>query len=164
MADLPCVSATVYSVPRLYVLTGCTINSSRFLTWPADAGSQTLDYNIYFNTSGAPRWQKDGTTYTNFSAYQVAAGETHSLYGNPQLVAADNFHLQAGSSAINAGTSLSEAPQDLECTPRPQGSAWDIGADELGPPGSNCSALPDSGTEAGALILAPTNLLIIDPN
>jgi Right handed beta helix region/Protein of unknown function (DUF1565) len=122
-----------------------TTGSSRFLTWPANAGSQTLDHNIYFNTSGAPRWQKDGTTYTDFSAYQAAAGETHSLYGDPQLVAANNFHLQAGSSAVNAGTSLPEVPQDFECTPRPQGSAWDIGADEFGPPGSNCSAPPDSG-------------------
>jgi len=56
-----------------------TTGSSRFLTWPADAGAQTLDYNIYFNPSGAPRWQKSGTTYTGFSAYQAAAGETHSL-------------------------------------------------------------------------------------
>jgi hypothetical protein len=130
-------------------------NSSGFLTWPADAGSQTLDYNIYFNTSGTPRWQKNGATYTDFSAYQAAAGETHSLYGDPQLVAADNFHLQAGSVAINAGTSLSEVSQDFECTPRPQGSAWDIGADELGPPGSNCSAPLNSGAGAGALLPAP---------
>jgi hypothetical protein len=122
-------------------------DSSGFLMWPADAGSQSLDYNIYFNTSGAPRWQMNGATYTGFSAYQAAAGETHSLYGDPQLVAADNFHLRAESSAINAGTSLSEVPQDFECTPRPQGSAWDIGADELGPPGSNCSAPPDSGAK-----------------
>jgi hypothetical protein len=136
-----------------------TTGSSRFLTWPANAGSQTLDYNIYFNTSGTPRWQKNGTTYTDFSAYQAAAGETHSLYGDPQLVAANDFHLQAGSSAIDAGTSLSEVPQDFECTPRPQGSAWDIGADELGPPGSTCSAPPDD-----ALFPAAMKLRIIDAN
>jgi Right handed beta helix region/Protein of unknown function (DUF1565) len=136
-----------------------TTGSSRFLTWPANAGSQTLDYNIYFNTSGTPRWQKDGATYTSFSAYQAVAGETHSLYGDPQLVAAEDFHLQAGSSAINAGTSLSEVPQDFECTPRPQGSAWDIGADEFGPPGSNCSAPP-----AGASFPASMKLWTIDAN
>jgi len=133
-----------------------TTGSSRFLTWPADAGAQTLDYNIYFNTSGTPSWQKNGTTYSGFSAYQAAAGETHSLYGDPQLVAANNFHLQPGSSAINAGTPLPEVPQDFECTPRPQGSAYDIGADELGTPGSNCSAPP-----AGAPFPAPMKLRII---
>jgi hypothetical protein len=124
-----------------------TTGASRFLTWPANTGSQTLDYNLYFNTSGNPRWQKDGTTYTDFSAYQAAAGETHSLYGDPQLSSADNVRLQEGSSAINAGTPLSEVPQDFECTLRPQGSAWDIGADEFGPPGSDCGAPPDSGAE-----------------
>ena len=115
---------------------------------------------IYFDTSGEPRWQKDGTSYTNFSAYQAAAGETHSLYEDPQLVAADNFHLRAESSAIDAGTSLSDVPQDVECTPRPQGPAWDIGADEVSPTGSTCSAPSDSGAEP-ALLPAPTKLRII---
>jgi hypothetical protein len=129
--------------------------STPFLTWPGNAGSQTLDYNIYFNTSGTPRWEKAGTNYTDFSAYQAAAGETHSLHGDPQLVAVDNFHLQAESSAIDTGTSLSEVPQDFECTLRPQGLAWDIGADEFGPAGSGCSAPPSSEAER---VLSPASM------
>jgi hypothetical protein len=132
-----------------------TTGSSQFLTWPANAGSQTLDYNVYFNMSGTPRWQKSGANFTSFPAYQAAVGETHSLYGDPHLVAANDFHLQAGSSAIDAGISLSEVPQDFECTARPQGSAWDMGADEFGPPGSNCSAPPD-----GALNPTPMKLRV----
>jgi hypothetical protein len=106
--------------------------SSRFLTWPAGAGSQALDYNLYVNTSGAPRWQRNGTTYTSFSAYQAAAGETHSLYGDPRLVAADNANLQAGSPAINAGATLDEVLSDLRDVLRPQGNGYDIGAYEYG--------------------------------
>jgi hypothetical protein len=48
-----------------------------------------------------------------------------------------DFHLQSTSPAINAGTTLTEVPLDFEGTVRPQGAAYDIGADEVlaaGPP------------------------------
>jgi hypothetical protein len=54
-----------------------------FMRWPANTAAQTLDSNVYFNTSGTPRWQRNGVIYTSFSAYQKASGETHSRYEEP---------------------------------------------------------------------------------
>jgi hypothetical protein len=50
--------------------------------------------------------------------------------------AAHNYHLSAGSPAIDAGVTLTEVSTDREGTARPQGKAYDIGAYEraAGPP------------------------------
>ena len=63
-----------------------------------------------------------------------------AVVGNPLFIdtASNNFHLQSISPAIDAGTALPDVPQDFECTPRPQGLGYDIGADEFGPPGASC--------------------------
>lgn len=42
-----------------------------------------------------------------------------------------DFHLRAGSPAIDAGLSRSAVRDDFDGTPRPQGAAWDIGAYEF---------------------------------
>ena len=53
---------------------------------------------------------------------------------NPLFVnaATFDFHLLAGSPAINAGTTLSDVPTAFDGTTRPQGAAYDIGAFEYG--------------------------------
>ena len=59
----------------------------------------------------------------------------HNLLGtNPLFVNAGlgDFHLQSGSPAIDAGVTVSVASPDLAGTPRPQGSAYDLGAYEFG--------------------------------
>ena len=43
--------------------------------------------------------------------------------------AARDFHLAAGSAAINAGK-MTDAPTDIDGNPRPQGTSLDIGAYE----------------------------------
>jgi parallel beta helix pectate lyase-like protein len=55
-----------------------------------------------------------------------------TVQGNPQFVnaAAEDFHLQAGSPAINAGVAVSDVTTDVDQTPRPQGGRFDIGACE----------------------------------
>jgi nitrous oxidase accessory protein NosD len=45
-----------------------------------------------------------------------------------------DFHLQAGSPAIDAGLTLAEAQEDLDGTARPQGSDYDMGVYEYGQP------------------------------
>ena len=54
------------------------------------------------------------------------------LTTDPQFVnaAGHDFHLQAGSPAINAGTTVSIVTTDIAGVSRPQGSAYDIGARE----------------------------------
>jgi parallel beta helix pectate lyase-like protein/uncharacterized protein DUF1565 len=82
---------------------------------------------------------RNNIVYRNESGitdYATGAGTvlSNNLTSDPKFVnaAAGDFHLQAGSPAIDKGADL--RPQgvttDFEGNPRPQGSALDIGADE----------------------------------
>ena len=73
--------------------------------------------------------------------------------GNPMFVNAPgyDFHLQAGSPLIGAGTNLSTVfTQDRDGNARPASGAWDIGAYQYGATGATAPA-------------APKNLRIITP-
>jgi len=100
------------------------------VVWPADAGPQTLDYNLYFNASAPPRWEYNGAAYKTFADYQESAGEVHSLYADPKLTGPADVRLRPGSPAIDAGSTLKEVPADFDGSVRPQGAACDIGAYE----------------------------------
>ncbi len=58
--------------------------------------------------------------------------QDHNLTTDPKFVnaAGNDFHLQSGSSAINAGSSTSAPSVDYDGVARPQGGAYDIGAYE----------------------------------
>jgi hypothetical protein len=77
---------------------------------PAITGSN----NLFFGVGGAPSYL------------------TASVAGDPLLAnaAAGDFHLTAGSAAIDAGK-MTAAATDLDGNPRPQGAAFDVGAYEL---------------------------------
>ena len=80
--------------------------------------------NISYANNGA-------SDYVDMGAATTA---DHNLFGvNPLFVnsAANNFHLQAGSPAIDAGITLAQVPVDFDGVTRPQGKAYDIGAYEL---------------------------------
>ena len=64
-------------------------------------------------------------------------------------LAANNFHLSAGSPAIDSGATVQLAT-DYDGVPRPQGAAYDIGAYEY-PEASQAAATP-------AVSLSPTSL------
>ena len=71
--------------------------------------------------------------------------EANPLFVNAGL---GDFHLQSGSPAIDAGVTVSVASPDLAGTPRPQGSAYDLGAYEFG------------GSPPAPVFPAPRNLRI----
>lgn len=75
-----------------------------------------------------------------------------NLNVDPLFVSASaaNFHLQANSPAIDAGTAIATLTTDLDGNGRPQGSAYDIGAYEYGT--ANITQPPP--------LLAPANLRI----
>jgi hypothetical protein len=84
---------------------------------------------------------------------------TQTVTGAAQLAnpSAGDFHLTAGSSAIDAGVTLSETAQDAEGVARPQGAAYDLGAFEFGgvaptPP----TGLPPAAPTAPVLSSAQT--------
>jgi len=106
-----------------------------------------FDANIYWTIAGLPKFQFDGTTYTNFGAYQTSTKQdTHSYYTDPMLNSPDYhaagrpttaFRLLPGSSAIAKGldvcsgvSACSMGARDSWGHPLPAGGAYNIGADQ----------------------------------
>ena len=91
-----------------------------------DASSQagtTLDYDLLYLSSAGTMGTWGTKTYSTLAAFSNASGqETHGLQAQPGWVSADqaNFHLAAGSAAIDSATSLvaGEQTNDLDGAPR----------------------------------------------
>ncbi len=91
----------------------------------------TSDYNVVvsrFTTT-------DGNTVLSLPQWQQATGQDqHSVVAAPAALfvnpAGSDYHLAAGSPAIDVGTSANAPAVDIEGSPRPSGAGWDIGAYE----------------------------------
>lgn len=80
-----------------------------------------MDYNLAYNSDGSSPRSPIGAPLLN------------NLWGvNPVFVSPDtgDYHLQAESSAIDAGTFLNEVNDDFDGNSRPQGNGYDIGVYE----------------------------------
>jgi hypothetical protein len=98
-----------------------------------DVADTDSDYNIF----GGGNWAAtpdDGTTFYTLSQWQSLGHDPHSfvatlssLFVNPS---ANDYRLLATSPAVDAGQTLPSVTTDIEGTPRPQGTAWDIGCYE----------------------------------
>lgn len=98
--------------------------------------NNTVDYNLYFAPAGAAdsQWQWQNLFYQGFTAYQAGSGnDAHSLFTSPQLTdpAAGDFHLLAGSPALDQALCAGAPTTDFEGDSRPQGAGCDLGADEF---------------------------------
>lgn len=88
------------------------------------------DFNVFYLPNQG--WVSVANTYATLGAWQAASGyDTHSTVANPNL--SGTFTLNAGSSAICAGTNLTSLAiaalnVDKNGTARPAGGCWDIGA------------------------------------
>ena len=82
-----------------------------------DGGTVIQDYNLFHGNS--------------VETLGTVLGGTHNATGDPKFVDAvhDNYHLGAGSAAIDQGTDLG-IPIDFDGNPRPFGAGFDIGFDE----------------------------------
>jgi parallel beta-helix repeat protein len=109
-----------------------------------DSGSSIArnhsDYNDFYRAS-APIGLWSGKLYTGLPSWLAAtSNDFHSLNADPLLIAtappsALSYAPAAGSSAIDAGTSLAGiVTDDYLYVPRPVGKAYDIGAFEAGAP------------------------------
>jgi len=97
----------------------------------------TADYNLVYPTK------------SGFS-------ESHGINGeNPQFTNESNndLSLQPTSTAIDSGTALSGFNDDYDGNPRPQGSAWDIGAYENGTGNPNPTPPSPPAPPEGLIIL-----------
>jgi hypothetical protein len=65
-----------------------------------------VDYNIYYRSSGTTYWKYGATNYS-FSNWKTNSGQdAHSVNEDPLFVSSSDFHLQAASPCINAGTDV----------------------------------------------------------
>ena len=103
-------------------------------------GNLTSSNNLWSGGGSAPSWDS-------------ASKSADPLFVN---AAGGDFHLQAGSPAIDAGYSIAGLSYDIQGTPRPQGSAIDIGADEYST-GSSSSA-ETGGATAAARVSQSTSI------
>lgn len=114
-------------------------DARRFIeSWSPAMTANVVDYNLYYAAGGGTNgtWIWQNVTYTTFAAYQSATGnDANGLAGvDPLLVnlTAPDLHLQISSPAIDHGQNLTEAgPLDIDGQARIQGTAIDIGADEV---------------------------------
>jgi len=89
------------------------------------------DYNVVSDVFSVD----DGKSTIDFAAWKKFGYDVHSILSDPSFLfvnaAANDYHLKAGSPAIDAGAALSEVPDDMDGTTRPQGKSFDIGCYEF---------------------------------
>lgn len=98
-----------------------------------DAASFTEDHNLFWNSTTDV--VGNNGVLTNVAGYQSLTSQgTGTLQQDPLFInATTDFHVQAGSPAIDSGANLSFSG-DYDGNFRPQGIAWDLGAYEFGNP------------------------------
>jgi len=88
------------------------------------------DYNAVMEYFGI----NDNSSVDTFSEWQARGYDTNSIQESDTTLFVDpgndDYHLKAGSGAIDGGTTLSDVSDDLEGNSRPQGSAYDMGCYE----------------------------------
>jgi parallel beta-helix repeat protein len=101
--------------------------------------SNTTD-GIYINDMASSSEVKNNIVYavagSNFDNRGSGTAQSNNLLGvDPLFVnpSANNYQLQSGSSAVDAGARLTSVTTDFAGVPRPEGAAQDIGAYEYRP-------------------------------
>jgi hypothetical protein len=116
---------------------GISIESSRIenISVYNNILSDNLTWQFRVNTAGES--QISGTHNLIYGPNDYVEGSLRSITGsyavvgkNPLLVGATDFHLQPNSPALDSGSPSGASAFDVDDTPRPQGSGYDIGAYE----------------------------------
>jgi parallel beta-helix repeat protein len=126
----------------------------------ADAANSDSDYNILDRVT-----PDDGDTVLTLSQWQAQGHEIHSFFAadtslwvNP---ATADYHLKAGSPAIDQAPPLADASRDLEAQPRPWGALADVGADEVVPPNFTTTVYLGGLSNPTAMQFAPDGRLFV---
>jgi hypothetical protein len=103
-----------------------------------------------------------GDTRVTLAAWRSATGQDmHSIIATPAALfvnfAGNDYHLSSTSPARDAGGTIASVTDDLESAPRPQGSAFDIGAYEF-PAATAPVTLSVTRTGNGTVSSAPAGI------
>jgi hypothetical protein len=101
-------------------------------------GTNYVYNNIWFNSAKAIVKSEEGTIYNNYNCYSNTTLDPSFMLNDKDVWTPENpfandenYKLKSNSPAIDKGTSFgNEYAFDKDGTPRPQGTAWDIGAYE----------------------------------
>jgi parallel beta-helix repeat protein len=101
-------------------------------------------WNIYTIDGGSGREIRNNIAYPKGIYAGSGVESTNNLISNPNFVdaPANDFRLLSSSPAVDAGMTLSLVTGDFAQNPRPQGSAYDIGAYEFGGGSGSAPAPP----------------------
>ncbi len=125
--DYPDVPVTL--ITRNTIFSGRGNSSPIFI---GRASTLIAEHNLFYMPKSDFVLTHGDSTYTSSSITQLGRG---NIYGDPLFVfpawgSEGDYHLQSGSPAIDAGTSISVPSKDLDGNRRPQGGGIDIGAYE----------------------------------
>jgi parallel beta-helix repeat protein len=133
---------------------------------------QVYNNTIYNNSRGGilstsgvvtNSFARNNIIYNNGNNTSIGSGFTadHNLFTDPSFVnaAGNDFHLKAGSTAINAGVSDGAPSVDFDGVARPVGGAIDAGAFEYGGTSSGVSPSPSATVAPGSTQLVVSLLL-----
>ena len=111
--------------------TAIDINDSNVLVTITNNIIYSHIYGIYVNT-GSTATLSNNLYYQNTTNLSGGGSyiETNPITGQDPLLN-NTYHLLFGSPAIDAGTPVYWVSHDIDGDPRPQGAAYDIGADEF---------------------------------
>ncbi len=122
------------TVPVTVTLRNCIIAHGSNVIYMEDCVTLETQSCLLYRTGDPeqPLIHANGRDYVPAELGQLGAG---NLSADPKFVTrawgtAGDYHLQPGSPAIDAGTATEAPAADLEGTPRPQGTGFDMGAYE----------------------------------
>jgi hypothetical protein len=122
----------------VYAGSRCLITSSKSGPVDSHTPAVSMDYNVYYCVSGAEtsKWGWYPATFRGFTGYVGTTGnDQHSRFADPRFLdpSKNDYHVQSGSPAINAGTAAgvpAAGTEDLDGGARNHGSNIDAGCYE----------------------------------
>ncbi len=105
---------------------------SRSFVYVAGGVNLTLSHNLFWMPQGTTVLEYSGNIYTSQDISGLGDGNIYGdpLFVNPAFGQEGDYHLKAGSPAIDSGTQIGAPSIDLSGVSRPQGAGVDIGAYE----------------------------------
>jgi|GEM_PF-1110115 len=118
-----------------------------------NAAAGNLSFEMDMEEIDPSPWTVDHNLIDGWDGYPGELCGTDCQIGDPLWVdpANGDFHLQAGSPAVDTGSAALAPADDFDGVARPQGSGFDIGALEL-PQGTTCTLTCSGSAPATAMV------------